>query len=407
MMAATPLESALAAVPDEIKTVRKWGPGQITTEAERCADLISQAGIVLWWDEKSREKQRRNAGRSLLKGDGDEINPDDVIAALTRGLAILAIRPLGVEFAGLHLCDHPDSFGCEPGVLAVSAQPVDGDIARRGAFWTPRALAEEVVRHALEAAVYDPGPLHTADEGEWKLLPAMAILSKHVSDISVGAGVFPVAALRYLTARILDHADSGNITPALEQYVRAQVITHCLYGADIDPASIELCRVVIALMVPLVDIDVEISRRFRHGDSLLGIEDIDQLRYWDFDVQRGRTIHGSPVIDVNALAAAGGVEALWLLADLLSGAMLATAGKNKKAARRHVMAETERLAVRVAAGDPSAIKTARLRARELLDSDLPIGRPSRSAFHWPLAFPEVFGATRASIGSGVAGGEVQ
>lgn len=392
MMAATPLESALSAVPDEIKTVREWGPDRIIVEAERCADLISQAGIMLWWDEKTLARQRKEAGRSLLKGDGVEIDPDDVTAALARGLAILAVRPLGLEFAGLHLCDHPDGFGCEPGALTASAEPIDGDMARRGAYWTPRKLAEEVVRHALEPVVYNPGPLHTADESEWKLLPATAILSKHVSDISVGAGVFPIAALRYLTARILDHVDPGNITPVLEQHMRVQVITHCLYGADIDPASIELCRVVMALMVPLVDIDVEIGRRFRCGDSLLGIESIDQLRYWDLDVQRGRTIHGLPVINVNAVSATGGVEMLWLLADLLTGVMLATAGKNKKTARRYMMAETEHLAVRVAAGDPVAIEAARARARELLDTDLPTGCASRSTMHWPLAFPEVFGA---------------
>ena len=393
--AAAPLESALAAVPDEIKTVRGLGAARIIAEAERCADLISQAGIMMWWDEKHLAQQRRCAGKSLYRGVGVEPHPDEVTGAVARGLAILAIRPLGVEFAGLHLCDHPDNFGCEPGALAIDPAPQPGDIKARGAHWTPRELAEEVTDNTLEAVVYDPGPLVTADQSKWKLLTPKQILSKSVADISVGAGSFPIAATRYLTARILEQvpAEAG-AERKWEHAVREAVITSCLYGADIDLASLELCCVALALMVPLVDVDVEIHRRFRHGDALLGIADIDQLRFWDLDAQRGRAVHGRPVIDVNAVAATGGLDMLWLLADLLCGAALTTAGKSA-AARRGMAAEIEPLAARVAASDPGAIETARLRARELLDTDLPAGRPPRKPLHWPLAFPEVFIAERS------------
>jgi len=392
--AATPLESALAAVPDEIKTVRGWGAAHIIAEAERCADLISQAGIMMWWNEKHLAQQRRCAGKPLYRGVGVEPHPDEVTSAVTRGLAILAIRPLGVEFAGLHLCDHPDGFGCEPGALAIDPAPQPGDIKARGAHWTPRELAEEVTDNTLEAVVYDPGPLVTADQSKWRLLAPRQILSKSVADISVGAGPFPIAAVRYLTARILEQlpADSGTDLER-EHAVREAVITSCLYGADIDLASLELCRIALALMVPLVDVDAEIHRRFRHGDSLLGIAGIDQLQYWDLDAQHGRSVHGRPVIDVNAVAATGGLDMLWLLADLLCGAVLATAGKSATAHRR-MAAEIEPLAVRVAVGDPGAIEAARLRARELLDTDLPAGRPPRKPLHWPLAFPEVFGVAQ-------------
>ena len=236
--------------------------------------------------------------------------------------------------------------------------------------------------------------LVTADQSKWRLLAPRQILSKSVADISVGAGPFPIAAVRYLTARILEQlpADSGTDLER-EHAVREAVITSCLYGADIDLASLELCRIALALMVPLVDVDAEIHRRFRHGDSLLGIAGIDQLQYWDLDAQHGRSVHGRPVIDVNAVAATGGLDMLWLLADLLCGAVLATAGKSATAHRR-MAAEIEPLAVRVAVGDPGAIEAARLRARELLDTDLPAGRPPRKPLHWPLAFPEVFGVAQ-------------
>ena len=392
----TPLESALATVPDEIKTVRDWDGARLTAEAERCADLISQSSIMMWWSETARKRQKKWAGQPVdgrAVADSIEPDPDVVGDAVARGLAILAIRPAGVEFAGLHLCDHPGSHNCNRGALAIDPTPKPDAIKVTGAYWTPRTLAEEVTDGTLEAVVYDPGPLQTADESAWRLRPATEILSKTVADIAVGAGVFPMAALRYLTARILDHADPGNITSALEQHVRAQVITNCLYGADINPASLELCRIAMALMVPLVDIDAEIRRRFRCGDSLLGIAGIDDLRFMDLNVKRGRTYHNNvPVIDVNAVAAAHGDQTLWLLADLATGAALATAAKGVRAWRQ-MAGEVEDLARRVAAGESGAVEKVRARALELLDTDRPAGCPPRNPLHWPLAFPEVFGAT--------------
>src|SRR5207342_3453781 len=49
-----------------------------------------------------------------------------------------------------------------------------------GAHYTPRSLAEEVVKYALEPLVYKPGPLQTSDEDAWHLRSSTAILDLKV-----------------------------------------------------------------------------------------------------------------------------------------------------------------------------------------------------------------------------------
>lgn len=296
---ATPLETALDAVDDEITDLRYWPRQQLQEEAERCADLIASGGAMLWWSDELRRKQAKWAGKPLNGDFGAELHPDDVVKAVARGLAILALRPCGVEFGDLHFCDHGHPGGCERGTLSFDPTPDTGKVLARGAVFTPRRLAEQIVADALEAVVYKPGPVQTADRDEWRLLSTDEILSKRIADIAVGTGAFPLAGCRYLTARLMEHVPPNVVIFGLEQDVRALVISHCLYYTDIDPASLALCRVAMALMVPFHDIDVEIYRHSYCGDSLLGITSLDQLRWMHVAPEKGKKIHGmsQPVPD--------------------------------------------------------------------------------------------------------------
>jgi hypothetical protein len=73
-----------------------------------------------------------------------------------------------------------------------------------GTEYTPRELADEVVRYALEPLVYDPGPQNEPDPTKWKLKSAAAILDLRICDIAVGSGAFLVAACRYLADRVVE-----------------------------------------------------------------------------------------------------------------------------------------------------------------------------------------------------------
>lgn len=304
----TPLETALGMVDDEINDLRHWPRQQLQDEAERCADLIASGGVMLWWSDDLRKKQEKWAGTSRPGSEeyGMELHPDDMVRAVARGLAILALRPCGVEFGDLHFCDHRHPGDCERGQLSFDPTPDTRKALDRGAVFTPRKLAEQVAEPALEAIAYSPGPVQTANRDEWRLLSTDELLSKRVADIAVGTGTFPLAGCRYLTARLMEYVPSNMVIFGLEQDVRALVISCCLYGVEIDPASLALCRVALALMVPFHDIDVEIYHHFVCGDSLLGITNLDQLRWMHTDPERGKEIHGMfPPVAIDDLTRRG------------------------------------------------------------------------------------------------------
>ena len=165
-----------------------------------------------------------------------------------------------------------------------------------GAHYTPRSLAEEVVKHALEPLVYEPGPLQTNDENAWKLKSSTAILDLKVADIAAGSGAFLVAAARYLADRVteawtdegmLSDAELANPKLAEDRAIR-EVIARCLYGADINPMAVEMCK----LSLWLVSMDKTkpfsfVDDKIFCGNSLLGVTTLDQLRYLHIDPEAG------------------------------------------------------------------------------------------------------------------------
>lgn len=168
-----------------------------------------------------------------------------------------------------------------------------------GAHYTPRSLAEEVVLHALQPLVYEPGPLQTNDESAWRLKSSSAILDLKVADIAAGSGAFLVAAARYLAARLVEawtaerliqtNVLSGTATGDLQNTAIREVIAHCLYGADINEMAVEMCK----LSLWLVSLDPSkpfsfVDDKIFCGNSLLGLTSVDQLLQLHIDPARKR-----------------------------------------------------------------------------------------------------------------------
>ncbi|KSW20820.1 DNA methyltransferase [Cellulomonas sp. B6] len=170
--------------------------------------------------------------------------------------------------------------------------------ANSGTHYTPRALAEEVVLHALEPLVYQPGPLQTADTSQWKLIPSSQILDLKVADIAVGSGAFLVAAARYLGGKLLEAWDAEGITREdvraeqrrrREIEARREIVAHCLYGADINPMAVEMCK--LSLWLVSLDRDKPFSfvdDKIFCGNSLLGLTELRQLRGLHIDPSPAR-----------------------------------------------------------------------------------------------------------------------
>lgn len=158
-----------------------------------------------------------------------------------------------------------------------------------GTFYTRPQLTLPTVRRTLEPLLRDEGGVVRTPE---------ALLALKVCDPAMGSGSFLVAALRVLTAAVVEalhvhariHPDNGRtsvdcalipegdrtlptegLEERLEAVVRRAVVEHCVYGVDKDPLAVELARV--ALWVETLDRDLPftfLDHKLRCGDSLVG-----------------------------------------------------------------------------------------------------------------------------------------
>jgi hypothetical protein len=135
-----------------------------------------------------------------------------------------------------------------------------------GSYYTPDSLVQCLLDSALEPVVADRIKGKKADEA------AKAILDIKVFDPACGSGHFLIAAAHRL-ARHLARVRSGEAEPSPADYQHAlrDVIAHCIYGVDINPMAVELCKVSLWMEAlepgrPLSFLDHHIQC----GNSLLG-----------------------------------------------------------------------------------------------------------------------------------------
>lgn len=375
----------------------------------------------------------------------------------------LVRQPEGVDLARLRVaCGHDDAaiervlpfWGLIrldlrglPIVLLPGSQYVTQTSTRRntGAQYTTKALAEEVAKYALEPLVYDPGPQNEADPEQWRLRPPAAILDLRVCDPAVGSGAILTAAGRYLADRLVESvAEHGPgegpfatrladlaAAPADEQTVlaRREVVDHCLYGVDKNPVAAEMAKLSLWLTTmarerPFTFLDHAIQV----GDSLLGITDLEQLRWLHLDPaeRRGQAGFATLALDLRLQEAAelarrlqelsvvtirdaaekqrlhdelrATLADLSVVADAVVGAALSTAGKRAPSMETRLDGQLDRIRTAL---DPERAPVEREAALEVLRgvatgwlrTDLPDDPPmpwDRQCLHWPLVFPEVF-----------------
>jgi hypothetical protein len=115
----------------------------------------------------------------------------------------------------------------------------------------------------------------------WDAIPAEAranplcveaLLSITVCDPSCGSGHFLLAAARRLAERLAElRSPDGAVRPEDYRHALREVASRCLYGVDINPMAVELCRV--ALWLETVDPGKPLGfldHHIRCGNSLLG-----------------------------------------------------------------------------------------------------------------------------------------
>ncbi len=320
------------------------------------------------------------------------------------------------------------------------------DRRETGTHYTPKSLTEVIVLETLEPIVYI-GPSEGKERSGWKLKSPDELLNLKICDPAMGSGAFLVQVCRFLSERIceswlLAEASSqfvtveGNVTDKISNkdplpkdseerlvIARRLVAEHCLYGVDVNPLAVELAKLAIWLVSlskgrPFGFLD----HNLKAGNSLLGIHDLNQLYYLNMQpegMEEGggvgkqlfaqgieasvneafvlrEEIRNRPVRDIHDVEVMTHInkraQALLVMPELLADALIGEAlvGAGKPAKLKSALTRLSVVAGQVlgAATNASSMKQQSL---TLLAIDTDNGIP-RMPFHWPIAFPEVFGA---------------
>lgn len=195
---------------------------------------------------------------------GDLFNPDaiDILAQCKLGNDVLlgCLRSLGlyqhpdngqtirVNYAALNV----EEFGSvyegllefQP-VFITNGERVEFDFAQgdqraaTGSHYTHDDLVQPLIKHSLDYLIADA--LKKPD-------PAKALLDLRVADISCGSGhILLAAARRIATELAIVRTGEEQPSPSAFRNAIRDVIRDCIYGVDLNPLAVELCKVALWL----------------------------------------------------------------------------------------------------------------------------------------------------------------
>jgi hypothetical protein len=148
--------------------------------------------------------------------------------------------------------------------FAVSDETKGNARKTTGSYYTPDSLVQVLLDSALEPVIKETIAANPRRE-------VAALLELSIVDPACGSGHFLLAAARRLAAHVARLQSNG--TPSAGEYRRAlrQVVGRCIYGVDLNPMAIELCKVALWMEavepgLPLGFLDAHIQR----GNALLG-----------------------------------------------------------------------------------------------------------------------------------------
>lgn len=147
------------------------------------------------------------------------------------------------------------------------AQLAGNERKTTGSYYTPDSLVQQLIYTALDP-VLDKRLADAKTPAEKEI----ALLSLKVCDPAVGSGHFLIAAAHRLSRRLAEiRAGDEALSLDVQRHALRDVVSHCLYGVDINPLSVELCKVSLWMLamepgMPLSFLDHHIQC----GNALLG-----------------------------------------------------------------------------------------------------------------------------------------
>ena len=133
-----------------------------------------------------------------------------------------------------------------------------------GSYYTPDELVQVLLTSALDPVVERTVDAHPEDAVD-------ALLELAIVDPACGSGHFLLAAARRLADRIARIRADGTPTPDDYQHALRDVVRRCIYGVDMNPLAVEICKV--GLWMESIDPGLPLTfleSHIRCGNSLIG-----------------------------------------------------------------------------------------------------------------------------------------
>ena len=142
--------------------------------------------------------------------------------------------------------------------------------AATGSHYTPDDLVQPLIKHSLDYLIAEKLQEPDAEK---------ALLSLRVADIACGSGhILLAAARRIATELAIIRTGEEQPAPAAFRAAVRDVIRECIYGVDLNPLAVELCKVALWLEAhnpgePLNFLDHHI----KCGNAIVGFAHRDEL----------------------------------------------------------------------------------------------------------------------------------
>jgi N-6 DNA Methylase len=133
-----------------------------------------------------------------------------------------------------------------------------------GSYYTPDSLVQVLLDSALEPVVNDTIAKHPENQVE-------ALLGLSIVDPACGSGHFLLAAARRLAVHVARLSVNGTPSAAEYRHALRQVVGRCIYGVDLNPMAVELCKV--SLWMEAVEPGLPLTflnSHIQHGNALIG-----------------------------------------------------------------------------------------------------------------------------------------
>jgi len=140
-----------------------------------------------------------------------------------------------------------------------------------GSHYTPDDFVQPLIKHSLDYLISD----RLKEKN-----PERALLSLRVADISCGSGHILLAAARRIATQLASvRTGEEQPSPSAFRIAVRDVIRECIYGVDLNPLAVELCKVALWLEAHIPGLPLNfLDHHIKRGNAIVGYarrEDVD------------------------------------------------------------------------------------------------------------------------------------